>query len=134
MAIEEAGIENLNEWEKYEKSLDKSTFVDNWTWRKVIEKVYKLSNYWYLAKNDNKIEGLLALTLTKHPIFGTYLVTAPFANQGGFYADSETAFNTLLCKAKTIQRELNTRYVNIRHLDGGMNPPNGWQQDAVYAT
>ena len=45
LAIEEAGIENLNEWEKYEKSLDKSAFVDNWTWRKVIEKAYKLSNY-----------------------------------------------------------------------------------------
>ena len=134
LTIEEVNVNNENEWEDYVNSKDETTFVDSLAWRKLAEKVYKLSQFWYMAKNNGKIEGILALTLSKHPLFGKYLASAPFANQGGFYADSESSFNALLDKAIDLRHSLKARYASIRHLNSETTPPDGWQQDTSYAT
>ena len=132
--IEKASLDNKEEWLEYINSKDETTFVDLWQWRELLEKVYNLSHFWYIARNGNKIEGILALSMTIHPIFGKYLVTAPFANQGGFYADSERAFKGLLNKAIELRNGLKVRYINIRHLNGENDAPDGWRQGPLYAT
>ena len=80
LTIEEIDVDNRRKYEEYIYSRDDTTFVDCWEWREVVEENYKLSHFWYIAKDNGKILGFLALTLAKHPIFGKYLVTAPFAN------------------------------------------------------
>ena len=56
LAIQEVKIDNKKEWEQYINSKADTTFVDCWAWRKLAEKVYKLSQFWYMAKNNGKIE------------------------------------------------------------------------------
>jgi serine/alanine adding enzyme len=120
------------EWEEYINSIEHSSFVDYFAWREAIEKVYGLKHYWYTAKAAGDIKGILALTLTKHPIFGTYLSTAPFGSRGGFYAENETVENALLRRAEELRRELNVKYILIRHLQGDKSPPTGWYQNPIY--
>ncbi len=134
LTIEEVNRNNRKGYEQYILSREDTTFVDCWEWREVVEKVYRLPHFWYIAKENGKVTGTLSLTLSKHPIFGRYLVTAPFANQGGFYADSESAFQSLLNKTTELQYQLRARYTLIRHLNGNLNPPDSWQQDPSYAT
>ena len=89
--IEEVKEADQIEWEKYLHSRSYTTISDCWVWRKIVEKSYNLPHYWFAAKNDGKIKGVLALTLTKNPIFGKYLATAPFCTHGGFYFETKKA-------------------------------------------
>lgn len=134
VTIEAINRHNKSEYDQFIFSRDDTTFVDCWEWRELLEKVYKLSHYWYIAREHGQITGSLCLTLAHHRIFGRYLVTAPFANQGGFYTDTENTFKTLLNKVSELQYTLQARYILIRHLNGNLNPPEGWQQDHSYAT
>lgn len=132
VVIEPIEFNRKNEWEKYIASKEVATYVDYFSWREAIETVYGLKNYWYAAKIEGKVEGILALTLTRHPLFGSYLTTAPFGSRGGFYANNNTVYNALLNKAEELRKKLQVQYVLIRHLDGDITPPAGWRQSPIY--
>jgi len=134
--LEQITTNNKLAYENYIDSKSSSTYVDFFEWRDLIEKVYKLKHFWYMFTENNKITGSLALTLTKHPIMGTYLSTAPFASNGGFHADSSKALTSLLSKASELCKKLNAKYVVIRHLkvNNECNLPIGWYKDSSYAT
>ena len=99
--LEKITTNNEIAYENYIDSKVNSTFVDFFEWRDLIEKVYK--HFWYMFTENNKIAGSLALTLTKHPIMGTYLSTAPFASYGGFHAASSNALAFLFSKASPVK-------------------------------
>jgi FemAB-related protein (PEP-CTERM system-associated) len=134
VTVEEVVESDRDAWLAYVSRRDDATFVDDWAWRDVMEACYRLPCYWYVAKRQGKVEGVLALSFSAHPLLGRYLVTAPFGNYGGFYCDSDDAATALLGKAEALRGQLGARYVNIRHLHGGSPVPNGWQQDPAYAT
>lgn len=132
--VSEAGARDEADWETYIESRDDSTFVDSWRWREVLEHSYRLPCYWYLARRDGSVTGALALTLTRHPLLGTYLATAPFANHGGFYFEDQVSASALLAKAEEIRRQTGARHVNLRHLRVDLPPPAGWLNQAAYAS
>ena len=134
MMVSEVTAENWSECEDYLGSLEDLTFVDTWTWRRVIEKAYGLPQYWFSARRDGRICGFLALVLSTNPFFGRYLVTAAFGNQGGFYAEDDHAERALLAKALEVQERADASYTLVRLLDGDTPPPPGWDQDPSYAT
>lgn len=134
--LEKITIKNKSDYEEYIASKANSTFAETFEWRDLVEKIYKFRHYWYVFRENGKITGSLALTLTRHPILGTYLSTAPFASDGGFHADSEKSFGALLDKASEIRLKVNAKYVVIRHLN--LNDdfilPVGWYEDRSYST
>ena len=132
--IEEVNKTNLQKCENYTISKPEATFVDNINWRKVVEKVYGLSHHWYIAKTNENISGFLGLTMTENPVFGKYLATAPFANNGGFYADNAEVLNLLFEHAKRLQQTLRTKYTVIRNVDRRIEAPAGWFKNEFYAT
>ena len=134
LRIDEASSADETAWEAYITQRTDSTFVDSWRWREVLERSYGLPCFWFIAKRGDEICGVLALTLTRHPLLGDYLATAPFANFGGFYFESEDVAAALLDTAEALRQRLRARYVNIRHLQSGMSPPAGWLQHPAYAT
>jgi FemAB-related protein (PEP-CTERM system-associated) len=125
----------LATWNAYILERESTTPMDTWAWRTAIEASYGLSHHWYLAKEGGRVTGALALALAKHPLFGRYLATAPFASRGGFYADTSAARDALLAKAAELRSHLGARYVNLRFLDPGAPPlPDGWRDDQIYAS
>jgi FemAB-related protein (PEP-CTERM system-associated) len=134
VTISEAEPADADAWNAYVFGRDDTTFVDNWQWREVLERSYDLPAHWYIARRNDEICGILGLTLTRHPILGTYLATAPFANYGGFYYDDLEARDALLAKAEALRDELGARYVNIRHFRPAATIPEHWRDDPAYAT
>ena len=132
--VHQIKIDNVKQWEDYVKKRNDTTFVDTIEWQNVIKDIYGLDNYWYIAEEHGNVRGIMGLTLSNHPIFGKYLATAPFANQGGFYTESYEAFLSLLKKAKELQHKVNARYTVIRQLQQEITPPNDWEEDKIYAT
>jgi len=106
--------------------------LDSWTF--FLRKVYGCNVYRLEALEDEKVVGLLVLIHVKHPIFGNYLTTAPFASYGGFAFESPAARDALLREASSLVRRLNVDYTVVRFEAGEANPPMGWQQHPVYVT
>jgi FemAB-related protein (PEP-CTERM system-associated) len=130
-----SGQEMRQTWTDYVSGFPQTTFTDLWEWGELVEQVYGLSQYRYLALDSitgNPV-GLLALTKTRHPILGHYLATAPFANWGGFYAQTAEAKRILLQQAKALNQQLSTDYVVLRLPVDDSPPPEGWRLDTSRA-
>lgn len=109
-------------------------FVGLDSWMRFVESVYGYRAYRLMARTGEEVTGVLALAHVKHPVFGNYLVTAPFGSYGGFAFSSPEARNALLEHARALGDELTVQYVNARFLAEAATPPGGWIQHPVYAT
>lgn len=103
-------------------------------WMRFVEQVYGFTAHRLAVSEAGKPAGLLALCHVRHPIFGNYLTTAPFASYGGFAFSSQAARDTLLDEARSLGLNLGVEYVNVRFDDGQAEPPSGWVQNPIYAT
>lgn len=102
-------------------------------WHDFIRKVYGYPTYSLRALQRGRAAGLLTLTHIRHPIFGSYLTTAPYASAGGFAWTSEEARDALLAEADALRRELKADYVVVRFDDAAARPPDGWRPHPIYA-
>src|SRR5436309_2727611 len=65
--------------------------TDLFAWRRVVTSTHGLRPWFLAALEGDQVRGTLGLFEAKHPIFGHYLATAPFGNDGGFPFDGEAA-------------------------------------------
>jgi FemAB-related protein (PEP-CTERM system-associated) len=117
-----------------EKLLQSGGFSGLNSWTQFVESVYGSPTYRLVSQTEDELRGFLSLTHIKHPFFGDYLVTAPFASYGGFAFSSLDSRQELLDQARLLGDELRVGYVNIRFDAGGEKVPEGWVQHPVYAT
>lgn len=103
-------------------------------WHTFIRKVYGYPTYCLQALQAGRAAGLLTLTHIRHPVFGSYLTTAPYASNGGFAWTSQQARDALLADAAALRRELEADYSVVRFDDASASPPDGWRSHSVYAT
>jgi serine/alanine adding enzyme len=130
-------ILNLSETERLscpESLADMAAFPAFDPWMKFASNVYHFPLYRFVAEEDGKVCGLLALVHVKHFAFGNYMTTAPFASYGGFAFSSIEVRNVLLEKANQLRKDLNADYVNVRFEAGESTPPSGWVQHPNYCT
>lgn len=80
------------------------------------------------------ISGTLALMQVKHPLFGNYLVSAPFGSYGGFAFRTKEERDALLGHAKELADARNVEYALVRFSDVAEPPPAGWVQHPAYCT
>src|SRR5215203_2684079 len=83
-----------------EALISSATFTALDSWSRVVRDVYGYESHCFEAVCEAEVVGLLVLTHVKHPIFGTYLTTAPFGSYGGFAYSNMDARNALLDKAQ----------------------------------
>lgn len=117
-------------WDDYVRPRT-STLTDLMGWRRVVRDAYGLRAHFLAALEDNRIVGSLGLFEIDHPIFGHYLSTAVFANDGGLHVDSTRARDLLVAEAKTLADRLNVDYLVIRTRDEELG---GFQVDRHYRT
>lgn len=103
-------------------------------WNRFLQQVYHFPVYRLAVGAGQEAKGLLSLTHVRHPVFGNYLTTAPFASWGGFAAADPRAAQGLLEEARRLAERLGVEYALVRHLNGAETPPPGWVQLAHYAT
>lgn len=86
-------------------------------WREVVQDAYGLQSYFLAALQEERIVGALGLCLANHAIFGKYLATAPFGNDGGFFFDNAEARDRLAGEARRLADRLDVDYLVIRCRD-----------------
>src|SRR3972149_3481218 len=98
-------IEHLGEgedalrWDGYVGSRTR-TVTDLSTWRRVVRDAYGMRSHFLAAIAEDRIVGTLGLFEVSHPIFGHYLTTAVFGNDGGLLYDGPEARDALIAEAR----------------------------------
>lgn len=118
MEIQELSKKDEKEWDAFVRKQDDGTFFHLIGWKNVIEKTYKHKSYYFVAKEDDKIKGILPLFLKKSAFFGKKLISVPFCDYGGVCANDGQTKNLLIEEAKKITKEKNVDYLELRHLHG----------------
>lgn len=111
-----------------------ATFTAQDSWSELVRTIYGYPVFRFETELEGDVTGLLALTHVKHPIFGSYLATAPFGSYGGLAFSSPEARDLLLDAARKLAASLGVDYVNIRFDAADQTPPPGWIQHPVYCT
>ena len=117
-----------------DKLIQLAGFPATASWSNFIQKIYKFPVYKIEARHGDQVAGLLVLFWIRHPIFGSYLTTAPFASYGGFSFSSLPARDALLAEAARLCRELRAQYTVVRFDAEQDDPPPDWQPHPIYAT
>src|SRR3954468_16976893 len=98
MRITYTGDEDAAAWDAYVEPRT-ATVTDLAAWRRVVREAYGLVGHALVATDSGSMVGSLALFEIKHPIFGHYLTTAPFGNDGGLHFSTDAARDALVEEA-----------------------------------
>lgn len=104
------------------------------SWSDFVNEVYDYKIHRLTATEGDETLAALALAEVKHPIFGHYMLTAPFGSYGGFAFKSTAARDMLLDEARHLAEETKVEYAAIRFDEGESSPPAGWVQHPAYFT
>ncbi len=108
-----------------------TTITDLSAWRRVVQEAYGLRSWFLAATEGDRLVGCLGLFEVNHPVFGRYLATAAFGNDGGFHFDDETARDALLAEAKATADRRDVDYLLIRTRGAALE---GFRVDDHYRT
>ncbi len=106
--------------------------IDSWV--NFVHEIYDYKIHRFAVIEDSQPLGALSLVEVKHPVFGHYLVTAPFGSYGGFAFESHAARDLLLDEVSRLAEEIKVEYAAIRFEEGESEPPENWIQQPSYYT
>jgi FemAB-related protein (PEP-CTERM system-associated) len=123
--------DDLARWDEYVGPRT-SAVTDLAGWRLVVRDAYGIGAHFLVAlDNDERCVGALGLYQIRHPIFGHYLSTAVFGNDGGLHFDDSAARDALVAEAKALAVRLKVAYLVIRTRGAALD---GFEVDRHYRT
>lgn len=85
-------------------------------WHRAVSDGLGYSCYLLVQRDQrNEVRGLLPLHLVKSLAFGKFLVSLPYVNTGGVWAEDEKCAKELVSAACNLADELDVRYLELRH-------------------
>ena len=104
-------------WDEYVLNNSFSTGYHLFSWKNVIEKTFKHKTFYFSAKKDSKIVGILPLVLMKSILFGKFLISLPYLNYGGILAEDSEVEKALLKEAISLAKEEKVDFIELRHIE-----------------
>jgi serine/alanine adding enzyme len=103
------------EWDAYIEAHPEATLYHRYAWRHVLKEALGHDSFYLIARQQNKIVGVLPLTLVKSRLFGVSLSSMPFLNYGGVCADHKAANDALYVRAIEIAKQHQAKYLELRN-------------------
>ncbi len=105
------------EWDAFVGSHPRGRAFHRAGWARVIRRAFGQRPCYRLARVDGRIAGVLPLVAFANPVFGRYLVAAPFLEHGGILASSPAARSALAREACRLLDETRSSFCELRQLD-----------------
>ena len=113
MQLVQIDASSEHRWNEYLQTRA-SSVTELFAWRNIVHDVYGIASHFIAAEDSGLIVGTIGLFEIKHPLFGHYLTTVAFSNDGGFHFDNAAAATLLLSEAKRLADDLDVDYLLIR--------------------
>ncbi|WP_083608079.1 FemAB family XrtA/PEP-CTERM system-associated protein [Teredinibacter haidensis] len=114
ITIESVGDDFRDEWDRYASQHPAANLYHLYSWRRIIETVFKHKCTYLRASISEITVGLLPVIWIKSRIFGSYGVSIPFFNYGGPLSDNKSVTESLLTAAANVARESQMSHLEIR--------------------
>ena len=103
-------------WEQFVEDSPQATLAYRLGWRNVVQRTYHHRPYYLMATDGQMLAGILPLFLIRSPLFGRFLVTAPYLSYGGLLANDTSTACALIRAAREVAMEQRAQFVEIRGL------------------
>jgi FemAB-related protein (PEP-CTERM system-associated) len=84
-------------------------------WLEVLQRGLRHGIYCLEAVEEGETRGFVPLAFVKSLLFGRFLVSLPYLNTGGVWADDEEVAGRLIDQAARLADDLRVRYLELRH-------------------
>jgi FemAB-related protein (PEP-CTERM system-associated) len=103
-------------WDHYVSARPEASHYHQFAWRDVIHGTYGHGTYYLMATRGERgtILGILPLVHLKSRIFGSGLVSLPFADSAGILAESSDVAERLLAAAVALARRVGADCIDLR--------------------
>jgi FemAB-related protein (PEP-CTERM system-associated) len=102
------------DWDAFVRSAEGATFCHLWGWREVMEQVLGHRAHYRVARDGGeRLVGVLPLVQVRSRIFGHYVLSMPFLNDGGPLGES-AAREALAQDARTLASTLGADLLELR--------------------
>jgi FemAB-related protein (PEP-CTERM system-associated) len=120
---------DVGAWDNYARRHARATFFHLSGWKELVEKSFGHTAYYLIAveepassaqqpeTSNESFVGVFPLFAIKSPLFGSSMVSLPFATYGGILADDEEVENALYERAVKLTRAKALDYLEIRNED-----------------
>jgi len=103
-------------WDAFVMGCRDATHFHRAGWQTIIESVFRHRTHFLYAEDAGRIVGVLPLAHVDSWLFGSALVSLPFAVYGGVAADSPGAATALEDEAQALGRHLGVRHLELRNV------------------
>lgn len=102
-------------WNQFVEECRGASVFHLYEWKNIIERTYGHRSFYLIARERERVVGLLPLFLIDSSLFGRALVSMPFADYGGTCdRDRPEASTRLLEEAVKLGRSLSVDYLQLR--------------------
>jgi FemAB-related protein (PEP-CTERM system-associated) len=101
-------------WDRFVRQTPGATFFHQLGWRWLVERVFGHRAHYLLARQGERITGVLPMFELKSRLFGHSLVSIPFAIGGGIAADDPDTEQLLLDQARRLADDRGVDYLELR--------------------
>jgi serine/alanine adding enzyme len=108
--------EDRRNWEQFVLIHPECSLYHNLGWKEIIEKSYGHKCFYLLAKEDEKLKGILPLVLVKSKLFGSSLTSLPFLDSAGVVAEDFKSSQVLLNEAIELGKFYQVDYLELRQI------------------
>lgn len=102
------------EWDSALDRLAGGSFYHRYAWRAINEETLGHRSEYLAVREDDRIAGLLPLTLVSSRMFGRILCSMPFVNYGGPCSDDASISLELTERARAVARDNGVNYLEMR--------------------
>jgi FemAB-related protein (PEP-CTERM system-associated) len=103
-------------WDQFVLACPGATFFHRAGWQPILRDVFKHDTHFLYALHDGAVVGVLPLAHVDSLLFGSSLVSLPFAVYGGVAANGEDAAHALETEAEALARRLGVAHLELRHV------------------
>lgn len=104
-------------WDDYVNRHEHGTFFHLYGWQKILRDVLGHRTYYFVARTEEKIIGLLPLVHIKSILFGSSLSSIAFGSYGGAIADKPDIARALELEAVELGNRLKVGSIEFRYQD-----------------
>ncbi|MBU2869098.1 FemAB family XrtA/PEP-CTERM system-associated protein [Colwellia sp. E2M01] len=101
-------------WDEYVQQHVEHSPYHLFSWLAAVELAYSHQVYYFVAKQDSVIVGILPLVNIRIPLKGSSLCSLPFCDVGGCLADNDEIKNLLEANAVNLKSKLQSKSIEYR--------------------
>ena len=114
MNIRLADPSDKTKWNEYVHNHPDAAPYHLFAWKEAIEQGYDHKTYYFIAEEDNQIQGVLPLAYLKIPFKAGTLVALPFCDVGTVLGDNPEIFKKLIAEAVSFGKKLGVKLIDLR--------------------